>query len=76
MRLPATSRRGCLSDEDRAKYPELVSDVTDSFTDYYRYSMSAGAKGLAHWVFQRPDLPWILCRAMPGRRIIIKIVCV
>eukprot|EP00667_Euglena_gracilis_P005921 EG_transcript_5965 len=51
--LGTASRPGCLSDEDRGLYPELVDDVTDSFTEYYRYTMSQGTKGLAHWVFQK-----------------------
>eukprot|EP00668_Euglena_longa_P000759 GGOE01000916.1.p1 GENE.GGOE01000916.1~~GGOE01000916.1.p1 ORF type:complete len:580 (-),score=168.92 GGOE01000916.1:260-1999(-) len=51
--LGTANRPGCLSDEDRRLYPELVDDVTDSFTEYYRYTMSQGTKGLAHWVFQK-----------------------
>ena len=51
--LGSEARRGCLTDEDKEQYPELMDDVRDSFTEYYRYSMSKGTKGLGHWVFQK-----------------------
>eukprot|EP00667_Euglena_gracilis_P004315 EG_transcript_4339 len=51
--LGSADHPGCLTPEDRQGYPELVSDVRDSFTEYYRTTMTRGVKGLAHWVFQK-----------------------
>ena len=51
--LGSQDRIGCITAEDRELYPELVDDVRDAFTQYYRFSMSHGFKALGHWVFQK-----------------------